>query len=233
MSGCAGDDTADTSQPVGAAGQRQLWLERQAVVRQMRVAGGHIRRVGDDEVEGFSGHRRKPVSLAKIDTRPEPPGIVACHGYCPGREVDRDNGRRRAFQRQRDGNDARTGAEIEYPRCRPAVQSFECKVDQDLGFRPRNQHIRRNLEDTTTEFGLADQIGQRLAACPARDPGHEQFACRRGDRSFRPYQQVGVRTAGGMLQQQSRIEPVDFPPCCGQRLQERHCCSPSSASRSA
>jgi len=125
----------------------------------MRVAGGHVGRVGDNQVEQFPGHRREPVALTNINRRPEPAGIAARNGNCPGRDVDRDNGRRRAFQRQRDGDDARAGAEIKYPRRNQTVQSFKREVDQDFGFRPRNQHGRRNLKDAATEFGLADQIG--------------------------------------------------------------------------
>ena len=45
----AGDDAADRVQAIGAAAQGQRGFMAQGV--QMRVALGHVRRVGDDGVE--------------------------------------------------------------------------------------------------------------------------------------------------------------------------------------
>ena len=41
----------------------------------MRVAGGYVGRIGDDDIEGFAGQRGKPVALDKR-TRRECPGVA-------------------------------------------------------------------------------------------------------------------------------------------------------------
>jgi hypothetical protein len=201
----------------------------------MRIAIGDVGRVGNNQVESFASQIFKPVALAKINRCAEPAGIVAGHRNCLKRQVDRSNLRRRAFQGQRNGDDAGAGAEIKDSRRRHTVQLFQRQFDQNFGFRARNQYIGRDLENPAAEFRLADQIGQRFAGGAALDPLQKLGVGRRNHRRLRPRQQVGMRATGGVLQQQTGIEPVDFLPGCGQRGKQGHFqfCSASSASISA
>ena len=116
-----------------------------------------------------------------------------------------------------------------------SFRRLQRQIDQHLGFRTRNQHRRRHLKNATTELGLTHQISQWLSSRPALDPFGELGVSRRNHRRFRPGQQIGVRATGGVFEQQTGIEPVDFAACRGQRLAEGHFqfCSASSASRSA
>ena len=91
----------------------------------MRVAGGDIGWIRDDQVESFAGNRREPVAVAEIDRRTQASGVVARDGNGPTFDVDRNQCRCRAFQCQRDGDDAGTGAEIEDSRRLQTVQPFQ------------------------------------------------------------------------------------------------------------
>ena len=114
-------------------------------------------------------------------------------------------------------------------------QPFQCEIDQYFGFRAWDQDGGRHLKDAAAKLRLADQIGKRFAGRPALDPFRKLRIGRRDDWRFRARQQIRVRAAGGVLQQQAGVEPVDFLPCCGQRLEKGHFqfCSASSASSSA
>ena len=72
-------DGADTVQAIGAVGERHLRLERQAVQGEVRIARGHVGRIGNDQIEAFTGQRCEPAACAKIDAGAQATGIGPGH----------------------------------------------------------------------------------------------------------------------------------------------------------
>ena len=82
----AGDDGADRVQAIGAAGQGQRGFMAQGV--QMRVALGHVRRVGDDGVEKTL-RAVQPVPLREVHRQFQALCIGLRHGQRIGAVVQR------------------------------------------------------------------------------------------------------------------------------------------------
>ena len=114
------------------------------------------------------------------------------------------------------------------PGCTVEAQDFTRLAPE---FAHLNAQVLAVSRDAPAKLCLAHQVGQGFAGRPTFDPFGKLRIGRRNDWCFRARQQVSVRAAGGVLQQQAGIEPVDFLPCCGQRRKQGHFqfCSASSA----
>ena len=199
----------------------------------MGIVSRNVRRVRHNESKALTGKRRVPVPLVQLHSSPQAPSVVTGDIQRSGRQIDRTDDARRAFQRQRNGDNAGPRSQIHQPRPgRLPCQSRQRQFNQQLGFRARHQHCRRDLKQTPTEFRLTEQIGYRLARGTPRHPIHELRQRRRRQPGFRPGQQVDMCAAAGLLQEQSGVQPINPAPRPGERLAQGHAppCSASSAS---
>ena len=137
------------------------------------------------------GQRRAEIAFEERHRQAEPLGVAARHLQRAGRNVDREDGRRRKQlgQRQRDG--ARAGADVGHAGRRDNRRSLDDRVpvpsrerlrgvhaagqplarhlDQRLGVGARDQHARVDGELQPPELFLADQVGDRLAGLAPLD----------------------------------------------------------------
>ena len=82
-------------------GERAARLEAHVALLQVRVARGHIGRIGDDELEVLVAERAEPVALHEGDARAQPGGVGHRHPQRLARAVERDHLGRLELERQR------------------------------------------------------------------------------------------------------------------------------------
>src|SRR6266581_532327 len=63
----------DGVQAIGACYERLPRLEAERV--EMRIAGCHVRRVADDQIEALARQRLEPAAVAELDVEGEPYGV--------------------------------------------------------------------------------------------------------------------------------------------------------------
>ena len=113
--------------------------------------------------------------------------------------------RARARQRER----AAAGAQIGDARRHAAGQQLQPPLHQQLGFRTRHQHSRRDVQAQRPEALVAGQVGHRRAGRAALAQGHEARLCIGRQRVGVVRQQPGAAGAGtaqGMQQQQLGVD---------------------------
>ena len=62
MSGSGTNDQSDAVQPSPPGSERDLRLEAQIALSQMRIVPRYIWRIGYDQIEAFAGHPIEPVA---------------------------------------------------------------------------------------------------------------------------------------------------------------------------
>ncbi len=82
----------------------------------MGVGGGHVRGVGQDQVEGLAGHGREQVAAQRADPEAGPPGVEPGRVHRAPRHVHRRH--TGAPARGDQGEGAGTGAHVEDPGVR-------------------------------------------------------------------------------------------------------------------
>ena len=104
-------------------------------------------------------------------------GILSRHGQCRLRNVGSINSRSGKFFGERDGEASGSGADVgnektvagSFLRAAGAEfaqrQAIERDFNDMLGFRPGNQHVRRNFEFQAPEFLFAGEMLRGLAIC--------------------------------------------------------------------
>ena len=85
----------------------------ETVAREMRVGGGDVGRIGDDEVKTLVGKSGKPVALQKAHRRAQVVGIFSGDSEGGGGKVAGGDLRAGKFQRQTDGDDASAGTQVQ------------------------------------------------------------------------------------------------------------------------
>jgi len=172
------------------------------------VALAHIRRVGDDQVEG-------PVDVAKQvrqdeadaggdpEPRPIPPGDV--QGV--GGDVAGHKRGARPFVRQRHSKTSAAGAHVCDRQRRVAIgKQLERGLDDQLRLGAGYEDRRRDLERQVPELLAAGDIGDRLASGPAGDEFVVLARKAGGWRVARGREELRRIPAEQPLRQQPRVE---------------------------
>ena len=150
--------------------------------------------------------RRSALRARHVERRPRDVGGHHVHVRPLGGHAHRDA--------------ARAGADVGHaPRQRRRVdrQQVEQLLDDQLGFRPRNQHVRRDLEIAAPELLLAADVGGRLAPGPALDQRAERlFEAGRGGSSCRAASPRATSRARGARAGWCRARPR----CCPRRRRQ-------------
>ena len=111
-----------------------------------------------------------------------PPGVPPGDDERGVGNVRRNDRRLLKLPRQRDGQAPAAGSRIG-DRQRPAAiaaEAVECGLDNQLGFRTRNQDRRRHLERQIPELLPAGNVGGRFTGGAAGDQGVVAFGELRG-----------------------------------------------------
>lgn len=91
------------------------------------------------------------------------------------------------------------------------TQLGESQLDEEFGFRSRNEDGRADAKTQTVEVGAPEQVGDGLAARAAHDQCRERGELAARQRLLRVGKQVGVRASADMLDEQPGVEPVELP----------------------
>ena len=170
-----GGNRAIAVKAIGTAVERKARIEI-AHFRGERVdvAGSHIRRIGNDQVE-WPAKRRGHVAGDERDGRhAEPPRVRARHGKCALTRVGANSECARQFAHERKKQCAAARAEIGYAAhvrtgalC---VDGGERRLDDCFGVRSRHQRRLRERKLQTPKFLVAHDARDRLARqAPARE----------------------------------------------------------------
>ena len=93
-----------------------------------------------------------------------PDGVAPGDGERRAGDVGREHRRLRPFVSDGDGHASAARAEVgDANRGRRIGLQVERGFDDELGLRPRNQHVGRDLERQSPELAMAGDVGQRLA----------------------------------------------------------------------
>jgi hypothetical protein len=186
----------------------------QCGILERAVACGDVGRIAGDQVVAFTRERIEPVAADEAHVAHiERAGIQLGQGQRGRGFIGCRDAPARPFARQRERNRTGPGAQIGNTGFLRRQQD-QSAFDQQFRFRPRHQHIRRDLQLQRPEFPAARDVGERFAACTARD---RQLECGRLCRlqGFSIMgQQCAARAHQRVRQQQLRIE---------RRLQARGC----------
>jgi hypothetical protein len=144
--------------------------ERSVLVR------ADVRRIRDQEVElrtrGLDERARR-VRLDERHVRGEAFGVLARDFERRGRHVGGEDGRARELARERHRETAAARAEVaDDERLAPRARERTRVIDDQLGFRTRDQDRGVHLETAAVELAASDDVGGRLAL---RAP-HEEVA---------------------------------------------------------
>ncbi|MCY1437055.1 hypothetical protein D9M71_532040 [compost metagenome] len=200
------DDLADVVQAVGAGHQGAGGLETHVTLCQVRVLGGDIGRVADDQGEALLAEGGKPVALDEAGiVQPEPGAVALGELHGGGYPVHAHDLPARAFagQGQRDG--AGAGAEVQHLGG-TFRQQRQGAFHQQFGVGTRDQGVRCHFQVKTPETLVAEDVGHRLAAATTLQEGGVTLGHVSGDHSLRPGVQEAARLAQGSGQQQFRVE---------------------------
>ena len=162
----ARDDAAQVLKTVDAVGEGACGLEfEREEVLVLRVDVGGIR---DDEVEGFTlGNRLEPFALERADVGAQRRCVLLCHSERLGTLVRGGDARAGNFERQRHGDAAAPGTEVEHLRC--GAGDEERLFDQHLGVGAGDQDAVVHREPTPEELLPAGEVGHRGARRAHRD----------------------------------------------------------------
>jgi hypothetical protein len=112
--------------------------------------------------------RGGPVARDEADARrdAERLGVVGRDGERGGRDVDRDDLGVRQLRRERHGERAAPGAEVEDADRPVARRRHQRALDDELRLRPRHEHVRRHAEGPRPELASPREVrhGLTLAA---------------------------------------------------------------------
>lgn len=206
----ATDDLFDILHPRStSAYQRCSWFESQIALIKMRIRRSDVRRIRNDQVEAFVGEGGVPVALDQAHMRTKGVSVAARHFKRCTRDIGSGNFSTRQFKRKRYRQHAAAGTEVENPRRLRAIYFLEYLINQSLGLRTRNQHVRRDLETSTVEFTPANQIGNRFAGSTARHERLERSQRLRLEFALGVGGKLSVIESGYMLQQQARVYRLD------------------------
>ena len=228
----AGDDRAQRIEPVGPGCQRAPRLEAQVALSEVRVAVGHVRGVRDHEVEALARQRLEPAPLAQFDRQRQAHRVAPGDLERLGRGLGGDHPGARPVALDRERHRAAAGSQVDRARRLAVSQAGERQLDQQLGFRARNQDRRAHRQRQAVELASPEQVGHRLAGAAARRPVGEQRARLRRQVALGMRNHARLREAARFGEQQPGLARVE--PAAGQRLRNRHAASSaSSASCSA
>src|SRR5262249_42117533 len=136
----ASGDRAQTHQ---TPDQGETWLEAQIALFEMRVSVHDVGRVAHDEIERLPVEGPEPGALPKVDLD------RVFSSVAPG-ELERGLGdvgccdfQVRPLRGERDRDRPAARSELEHARRRAGRKALERKVDHMLGFRTRDQNVRR------------------------------------------------------------------------------------------
>jgi len=175
--------------------------------QELRFAASDVRRIADNEVEQRSAGRAallpavpppfraegfEPVGFEEVDAlgKAVTGGVAAGDVESRFRNIGGVNGGRGKFLRQRDGDAAGARADVDqrdaFTRSAGRAagpnladrEAVKGDFDEMLGFRARNQDLRRDLEFEPPEFLFASEVLRGLARRP---PGNQR-EIRLGDR---------------------------------------------------
>ncbi len=155
----------DALQQLGAEGPREERPLRLVgeLRRQLRgVAFRQVGRVRHDHVKASIRHRREAVAAQQLHAlrQLEPLRVAPSHLEGRRREIGGGDLRLGSLLRQRQRDRSGAGAEIEDPqRGLPVLGGPKGGLDQRLGLRPGNQHVRRHLERKRPELLRPEQQG--------------------------------------------------------------------------
>ena len=163
--GRLGGDDAIGDQPIWPAIERQLRIELLHLSgERLDDARDDIGRIGDDEIERRfpRRHRPEPVTARKIEPpgNAMPLGILPRHDQRLGINIGRQGRSVGPVGKDRNGNAARAGAQVEQPPARR--QGGERQIDQQFGVRTRLERRRIEAEGQPIEFALANDTGHRF-----------------------------------------------------------------------
>ena len=105
-----GRDLTDGIEPVGPRYQRLLRLECQR--GEMPIAGGDIRRIGDDQVEALRAERRAPAAMAPVDLKSKRYAIALGDDQRGSARLHRDHSRASALVFDGQRHRAAAGAQV-------------------------------------------------------------------------------------------------------------------------
>src|SRR5208282_381021 len=111
-----------------------------------------------------------PVGLDEGRVRDAKPlAIAAREADGSRRDIRSDDAAAWSLRCNRKRHRTRTAAQVEHRRGLVLVEPDERELHQELGFRPWNEHVRRDFEIQAEEFAPAGEIGDRFAcSAPAR-----------------------------------------------------------------
>ncbi len=216
MGAGARDDRADRAEAVGVVGERAARLETQVALGEMRIVLRDVRRVADDRIERERGiERRVPVALQPVQRAA---GALRVEQLVGVALRDRERGRRTverphacigALGRDRHGDRAAAGAEVEHGRVRQPVDRIERGFDEQLGFRARDQHVGRHVERAAEELAHPDQLRDGFAGDAARFECAVAFDRGRVERRVAARDQLCAGPAERVREQHACIDRVE------------------------
>ncbi len=137
------------------------------------IALADVGRVGDDQVEVVEGVEHVGVDEADAVRHAVPPGVPPGDDERGFGNVGRHDRRLHELARQRDGQASAAGSRIGDRQRAAAIaaEAVERGLDNQLGFRTRNQDRRRHLERQIPELLPAGDVGGRFTGGAAGDQG--------------------------------------------------------------
>ena len=168
---CLVDQPPDDRQPVTTREEG----DRRFVIAHLRrergaVGLGDVRRIRNNEVECVVD-RVQHIGPHELDARVHTVarGVAASDANRTIGQIGGDQTRRRALVSDRDGQAAAARADVGGRKGLARRKELERDFDDDLAFRPWNEHGRRHGEGEPPEFLTAGDVGDRLAPEASRD----------------------------------------------------------------
>jgi hypothetical protein len=124
-----------------------------------------------------------------------------------------DHVRQGTFVRQGQRDRAAAGTEIGDPRWTPGRQALQGQFDQQFGFRPRHQRVRRDRQVECPESAPASDIGHRFALFATLQLFFETIRSARVDRVVAVREQPASRFAEHNASSSFGIGALDADTC--------------------
>ena len=118
----------------------------------------------------------------------------------------------RQFLRKAYGDASGTGAEIDDDRRVKSADRFQCRLDNELGFRPGDQHVRRDHQRNAPELLGADDVLERLPVFAAFNAPLEGALSLVVEPVLHVDEEPGPVLPESMAEQKLGIEPRYIPP---------------------
>ena len=184
-------------QAIGPADQGGPRLEAQVALGEVRVVGGDVWRIGNDHVE-LAGDGGVPIREPKASGAAEARRVLAGERETGWVVVHAKDGGGRSFRRERQGDGAATGAEVQHPR--GGAGAFQRGFHHAFRLRARHEGARVHPQRQAPELPLTQDVCHRLAIPPPLHEGREASALGGCDRALRE----GVQRAAWNVQRPRR-----------------------------